>query len=213
MANPLNDMKFPRLTAVITKLSEFGVTDVHGEAILKNPEELAMLIAMTLNKHLGITVGRSLGTVTLAPQSADTIIVSLEADGYKVSDWAKDILKRMPAIVDWCGELVVVTVADLGFKKSARYDDIIARAKTFGLELCPAGVGPALRRLVKDQSMGEWLIVAMEPITDSEDVLSVFRVGRNSDGLWLYADCGYAACQFDLGTSLVFVRGKQPSAL
>ncbi len=82
-------------------------------------------------------------------------------------------------------QLVCVTVAELGFPKGARRDAIYERAIQLGLSLVPTEVGPQLRRQYKDQPRGEWLLTAMEPITDSDGLLSVFYVRHVSDGLWL----------------------------
>jgi hypothetical protein len=215
MTNPLNSMVHTRLEAVITKLSEYGVTDEHGEAILKNPE-FVMTIVAALDAKLGLTrsFGRSLGIISLKAQTPDEIIVELKVGGYEVSPWAKDLISRMPAVVACDLELVVVTVRELGFTSDTRLDKIVARAQArFGLELCPAGVGPALRMALKNQPMDEWLVIAMKPITVSVGVSRVFRVDRDSDGLWLETHYGRAGYQFAPGASLVFVRGKQPSVI
>jgi hypothetical protein len=63
-------------------------------------------------------------------------------------------------------DLVVVSVAELGFGPdgaSLRY--AYARAGTFGLDLCPPEVGPILRLNYLDQPLGEFLYVAMRPVT------------------------------------------------
>src|SRR4030042_3239242 len=95
---------------------------------------------------------------------------SFKDNGCRIGDWANDILGR-PAFTVATEEteldLVVVSVAELGFKKGATREQIHARAKELGLDLCPAEVGPQLRLQSKDQSNGEWLVVAMEPIHDS----------------------------------------------
>jgi len=87
-------------------------------------------------------------------------------------------------------ELVIASVAELGFKKVAKYSDICDRIKELGYDLCPAEVGPQLRLQYKNQPNGEWLRVAMEPIEDSGGDLDVFRVKRVDDDLWLNAGCG-----------------------
>jgi len=111
------------------------------------------------------------------------------ADGeFKLSDWALDILGKSDFTVaaeESKVDLIKVTIAELGFKNGARCDQIYARAKELGLELCPAEVGPQLRLQYKNQPNGEWILVAMEPITDSGGDLGVFDVGCDDSGLWL----------------------------
>ena len=82
-------------------------------------------------------------------------------------------------------ELVRLTVKDLGFPNGATTQEIFDKAKTFGLDLCPAEVGPQLRLQYEDQPLGEWLYIAMKQITDSGGGPLVFCLVRDGDGLWL----------------------------
>jgi hypothetical protein len=120
-----------------------------------------------------------------------------EAD-CKVSDWAYDIIRPEFTLAREETEvkLIVISVAELGFPYGARRDQIYARAQEFGLALCPPEVGPQLRLQYSDQTEGEWLLIGMEPITDSNGFLDVFGVDcgvselllstfdGNPDSLW-----------------------------
>ena len=121
-------------------------------------------------------------------KTADEFRRALRDGGFRISGWASDILGN-PAFKVASEEtevdLIKVTVAELGFKESVRRDQIYERAKEFGLELCPAEVGPQLRLRYKDQPNGEWILVAMEPIFASGGNPRLFPVGRNDSGLWL----------------------------
>ena len=121
-------------------------------------------------------------------KTADEFRRALRDGGFRISGWASDILGN-PAFKVASEEtevdLIKVTVAELGFKESVRRDQIYERAKEFGLELCPAEVGPQLRLRYKDQPNGEWILVAMEPIFASDGNPRLFPVGRNDSGLWL----------------------------
>lgn len=105
-------------------------------------------------------------------------------------------------------ELVIVAVAELGFKEGATLRDIYERAASLGLGLCPAEVGPQLRLQYKNQPEDEWLRVAMEPITDSGGDLDVFGVGRGHVGLWLHGSDGHPDIFWSPGDRWVFVRRK-----
>jgi hypothetical protein len=111
--------------------------------------------------------------------------------GYRIGDWGDDILKRInvaskPEDVD----IVVVSVAELGFPNGATRAQIYEKALSMGLGLCPAEVGPQWRLQYADQPMGEWILVGMEPISDSGGSLKVFDVVRFEDGRWLYGNDG-----------------------
>lgn len=81
--------------------------------------------------------------------------------------------------------LVRFKVLDLGFPNGATTQEIYDRAEEYGLELCPAEVGPHLRLKDLDQSMGEWYWIAMEQIADRRGHPFVFGLGRAQGGLWL----------------------------
>jgi hypothetical protein len=85
-----------------------------------------------------------------------------------IGDWGNHILDRISCLQDEIEvNLVVLSVFELGFNRSAKYKDLCAKALELGLQLCPAEVGPALRLSYKDQPDGERLRIAMKAITDS----------------------------------------------
>lgn len=120
--------------------------------------------------------------------TADDFRNVLRASGCRIGNWANDILGQ-PAFMASPEEqeldLVVVSVAELGFKNGATRKDIYKRAQELGLDFCPAEVGPQLRLEYKDQPNGEWFLIGMEPIADSDGDLKVFLVGHVELGQWL----------------------------
>jgi hypothetical protein len=132
---------------------------------------------------------------------------ALESAGFRIGDYASQILNKISvAKAKTEVDLVLVTVAELGFKDGARRDAIYARAIELGLERCPAEVGPALRLATKDSP---WILVGMEPITDSDGSLSVFSVVVGSDGRWLSSGCGFPGSFWGGGGRWVFVRPRK----
>lgn len=82
--------------------------------------------------------------------------------------------------------LVIASVADLGFgDEGASLAAIHARARTLGLELCPAEIGPQLRLRYLNQPVGEWLHIAMTPIATRDGTLADFTVANGGAGLLL----------------------------
>lgn len=144
-------------------------------------------------------------------KNADEYRKAIKAVGGKISDWANDILGK-PAftVADQLMDidLVVVTVAELGFPKGATRADIYKRAAEFGLEPCPAEVGPALRLQYLDQPKGEWLRIAMEPIVVSLGGPYIFRVERDDSGLWLHFGYDNPDGVWGAGSQWVFARRK-----
>ena len=131
----------------------------------------------------------------------------LKDRGFNIGNWADDILGK-PAFTAATEateiDLVKVTVAELGFKKGARRDQIYERAKELGLELCPSEVGPQLRLQYQDQPNNEWLLIGMKPIADSVGDLSVFGVKRSDSGLWLSSLWGRPGGVWNPGSRWVF---------
>lgn len=59
--------------------------------------------------------------------------------------------------------LARASFSDLGLTRPALFSQILARIRELGHELCPAEVGPHLRRVYTDQPRGENMDLAMEP--------------------------------------------------
>ena len=144
-------------------------------------------------------------------KTADDFRKFLKDNGFSIGDYANDILGK-PTFTAAAEEieldLVVASVAELGFKNGATREQIYARAKELGLDLCPAEVGPQLRLQYKDQPNGEWLIVAMEPIAGSVGGLELFGVERYDSDLWLDGCYGGPDYVWDSDDRFVFSRRK-----
>lgn len=134
---------------------------------------------------------------------------TLEDKGCTISDWAGDIFNKItiasqPTEVD----LLVATTQELTGKIQATTAEIFNSIRRIG-ELCPAEVGPQLRRQYLDQPNREFLLVAMEPITGSGGGLFVFRVERDGSDRWLSAYYGRPDGLWGADHQWVFVRRKQ----
>ncbi len=102
--------------------------------------------------------------------------------------------------------LARASVGSLGFRDGATYKEICDRASLFGLRLCPAEVGPALRLHYVEQPEGEWLDIAMEPLKDKEGFFHVFAVMKHSGMMRLQAHNG--APDHRCGPTMCFVFYK-----
>ena len=144
-------------------------------------------------------------------KSADEYRQAIKAKGNRISDWGNDILGKpdfKTATEEREVDLVVASNAELGYPDGATVKQTFDRAMELGLELCPNEVGPALRKQYQDQPMGEWILIAMEPITGSDGRLRVFYVGHGGYGRWLSADWAIPEIRWNLESELVFVRRK-----
>ena len=187
-----------RIEAVWNKLGgEDGVDRfLRGELVVAVPTPPEFSIWKTINLGTGL-------------KTADDFRNALKKSKNRIGDWGNDILGK-PAFTasetEMDVDLVNVSVADLGFKDGAYRRDIIAKALELGLQLCPAEVRPQLRLQYADQPKGEWLVIGMEPITDSDGRLHVFGVGHDNDERWLSGYYGSPGHFWGAAHRFVFVR-------
>ena len=179
----------------------------------RRPEDLCTLLQGFIDHNSSQKVWETWKIIKLGTglQSADDFRKEVVKAGMKIGDWANDILGK-PTFTAYESltevELVVCSVAELGFKDGATRKDIYIRAQELGLDLCPPEVGPQLRLQYTDQPKGEWLVIAMEPITDSDGHLNLFRVAHDGDGRWLFAGSGRPGYFWSGDSRFVFLRRK-----
>jgi len=172
------------LGMVVENMPEMDKDTMQGW--IENPTGLKKVLAEALLPPLEIWKTVKIGSFS----NTDAIREDIKKAGMKIGDYANDILDKFSLPVEGETEinLVLLSVDDLGFINGAKYSEICRRAKEFGLELCPPEVGPQLRLQYKDQPDGQWVTIAMEPITDSGGDPLLFGVGRRSDDLWLFGN-------------------------
>lgn len=143
--------------------------------------------------------------------NAETARKRLEDVGIKISRWGGDILDRTTfEYTEATLDLVRLSVKELGLKDGATTAEIYAAAERHGLSLCPAEVAPQLWLQYPDLlSRGEWSLVAMEAIVDSDGARIVFYLEHDDDGRWLFANFGHPGYRwFGNDRRWVFVRSK-----
>lgn len=82
-------------------------------------------------------------------------------------------------------DTVRATVQGMGLKGPSTTDQVYARAKELGWDRCPPETGVCLRLQDKDQLLGNWYYIDMNPIVGRDGHPHVFGLGYNEDGLWL----------------------------
>lgn len=149
--------------------------------------------------------------IEIGGKTKDQLKKELKEKDIKTSDWADDILESKDFVISKKiekADLVRLTIEDLGFSDGATTDEIYKRAKDFGLELCPAEVGPHLRL---QYSGGEWMCIAMKQIADRDGFPDVFHLVRNGDGLWLNGNNAKPARRWLSRHQFVFSLRKRDS--
>jgi len=149
--------------------------------------------------------------IKIGGKTSRELIDELQGQKINVSPYAEAMLKSEKFTVSKKSEnltLVRLKVKDLGFRKEPTIDQIYERAKSLGLDLCPAEVGPHLRLQYQDQPLGEWFYIAMKQISDRGGSPSVFRLERRGDGLWLRGPWPHPGSRWDLYGEFVFCLRK-----
>jgi hypothetical protein len=150
----------------------------------------------------------SLGTYTSHIEMFD----ALDEAGVHIGDLADGVLHR-PAFtlskVKMDVQLVALSASDLGFGGHEPLESLYARARRLGYELCSPEVAVQLRLQYRDQPVGEFLDIAMDPIATYERKLVGLSLGNGGAGLMLVGQTPPLESIPDRGTRLVFVRPTQ----
>lgn len=138
---------------------------------------------------------------------------ALDSMGCNVGGQAAEVLARPAFTVrsqETHVELVVLSPAQLGFTSdTVTLASVYERARQLGLELAAAEIGPQLRLQYLDQPMGEFLIIAMEPIKTWSGEPIVLNVANGGAGLILIGQDGRAAAEIPVASRFVFARPLQ----
>ena len=148
-----------------------------------------------------------LGTSGL--RTADDFRQAIKTNGCFIGPCANSIIEKpqfSPTPKEAELDLVMISVAELGFGDGATCVQIYMRAKELGLQLCPSDVAPQLRLQYTNQPNGEWLVIGTEPVNNGKSI-GLFYVGRDSKGLfWLGGCYGSPGFVWDSSYTWIFVR-------
>ena len=145
-------------------------------------------------------------------RGVNAVRAALENARVRIGDSADEVMGRpafrfSPARTDV--DLVVVTVSELGFARPTSIADIYWRAGEIGFELCAPEVAPLLRLQYANQPVGEFLHVAMRPVTTYGGDPVSLTVGNAGTGPLLIGGSGQLDLMMSLDSKLVFVRPQR----
>jgi hypothetical protein len=134
---------------------------------------------------------------------------ALDASGIQVGDRAAEILHRPAFTISktkTSTQLVVATARELGFEERVSLAEVYARALKLGYELCPPEVAVSLRLQYRDQPIGEFLTIAMEPIATYVGEPVGLSVGNGGAGLVIVGQTMARDTLTDRDTRFVFIH-------
>jgi hypothetical protein len=140
---------------------------------------------------------------------------ALDEAKIKIGDAADEILGRLafPYVGEKTEvELTVVSAAELGVESESSLADLYSRARQLGLMLCPAEVAPQLRLDYRDQSRGETLIIAMEPVNTYSAEPTILSLVNWGSGLALLGGTGRSDLMVPSYLRFVFAFPKRIAA-
>ncbi len=147
--------------------------------------------------------------------TADDFRTAFKHAGMKTSIRANDILDN-PSLIALAQiekkerdvELVIATPHELGCLTPPTLEEVCMCAMRFGLIRCTPEIGPQLRVQYPNQSKGEWLVIAMKPITRMDGYIHLYQVAHHADGLFLCATNVPTEHRFDMHTKFVFMKSS-----
>lgn len=192
-----------QLNAIVKKLGghEAALAFLRGELIVSGP------VRKWQEKDGVITF-----TVTSDGTTGPEWIKRLEKGGFRVGDYAKQLLKKMDTTdgvtTDGVTTDVTVLKGELFSDNDRVTSKIRAEAESRGLTEPNPEIACLIRELFTDkelEEMGVWSMVAMhEPIEDADGNPSLLGASRSGGGRWLGACYGEPDSEWGRGSSFAF---------
>ena len=113
--------------------------------------------------------------------STESCVNQLIAEGYKPSDWIKDIARTLPlGRHSFPFTLYRIHVSDLGLQKACKLKIIYKRFSEEGFAPVPPDIALLTRFLYDEQPQGEWLRIAtpFDSMIDSDGVPHLPKLGH-----------------------------------
>lgn len=108
--------------------------------------------------------------------------------GHDINNWAEELLDDASFTLsdqEKCIDLFKFSPADIEFSTNPSTEDFFGRAKQLGFEICPAEAGPQLMLKCPDLQHGDWVAIAMQPLTDPRGDNAIFYIqaAEDDDGI------------------------------
>lgn len=175
---------------------------------------------MSTNQASGATLGKQVRVKVGTFKDLAGLRKAMDKARIDYEGYADRLLDKVPVSQsELTLDVAIVSLKDLGFPSHATYQELIDAATRHGLELCPAEVGPYLRMVTRDDKEGYGdvhhearvfapfqLLIAMEPIADSQGVPRVFMLDRDKYGVKLQATDLHRTNTLDYSYVLAFMR-------
>ena len=135
------------------------------------------------------------------------VIHALNTNGFFTNSASDFVIKKIDFGTKRKVDLTKITGADLGLCEEYGLDELYKTAEKFGLEPCPAEVGPTLRLKCHYK---ESILIAMKPIIGNENLPAIFSLEYHEfRDPALYIFHVYDSIKFTPDNTWVFTRKKE----
>jgi hypothetical protein len=193
--------------------AQCAARDVQQNQLMRSRPASGSMSKTLVRSSADVAVWKKIETGTFS--SPLSLANALNAAGCGIGNSAEKILARPAFTVSAATtnvELFAVSAAELGFDAdTASLADIYVRAQWLGFGLAAAEIGPQLRLQYTDQPVGEFLIIAMNPIKTWEGEPVILTVANGGAGLMLIGQDGNADAQIPVLSRFLFARPSHGS--
>lgn len=139
----------------------------------------------------------------------EELLLRLKERGIQFNKYADQLFKDPSFAPSGAAEkvkLVKVNLSELGLTKPTVYQDIVAQAEHYGLNLCPLILAAYLRLEILDQPEGPYLKVASPKVGNSDDYPRGLYLRNFDKALWLRGFCASDDWEYPLDMEFIFQR-------
>lgn len=139
----------------------------------------------------------------------ERLISKLVESGVRFNKYANMLFEHPSFSLNESAEhvkLVRVKSSELGISAPCPFHEIVTRASSFGLRLCPLYLGAFLRLEYKEQVEGPYLTVASNKPENDENFPNGFYLRNFEDSLWLRGYCATDDYEWQIDSEFVFLK-------
>jgi hypothetical protein len=126
--------------------------------------------------------------ISIGGVAKEALVQRLVDGGIQFNKYANTLFKNRafaPPLQAEKVKLVKVKLSDLHLSSPCSYQDIIRRASTIGLQVCPLYLGAFLRLQYSSQPEGPYLTIASPLLEGDENYPTGFYIRNFDNSLWL----------------------------
>ncbi len=145
--------------------------------------------------------------ISMGGIAKEQLLLQLKEAGIKFNSYASTLFAHptfSPSSDVEKVRLAKVTVAELGFTTPPLFQEIVEKAASYNLKLCPLELGPFLRLQYLDQPEGPYLTIASTKPEKDETYPNGFYIRNLNKMLWLRGYCATDDYKWPVDREFIF---------